>query len=772
LVAAAGEQKERAEAFAEALTSFDASQSPSPRDRSVASRPRQTAPPPQPDRGPKLQKQRSVVNVHMATPSRIGMADVAMRVMHHAKVVSPQCVPASKMREAARKVKSILLVQAAFRGHRVRKHIKRSGIMGNLLVSPTAVRNTLRDVAEKHKGLGRLLLHALLAATFLGMVALQAGTALDQPDPYHVHTSLLRRLDSVVGEAHRGADAVESPLGVWDVLHGVVDNLYAAPLVGRAMPTATAEPRFDNTTRGYLGCARPMNSSVLLSREDGVDASTQTMGRGYIDGTNRLLHSLIVVQQRRLLQGCASSSPALVAGGRGTRPFENEPGRLCQVDGSQDTAPFSVRGSAAQFTYQRLPSAWEEAALEWSGFPFAFDLGIVGVGPRAVQCKMEWLRDAGWLDTRRTSEVKAVLAAYNPNAGSLFSLAIMQWSFPVAGGREFNMRSYTLSGRSLSPLQSDSLSMMRVTALWGLYAAFVALLAGSTLEFMKRASKKAAVSRWKYTENKPWLAGMRDSVKGIQAGARNPLPRDLASVVGAATRAVNVDDAKASARKKRSCINCAGLLEWVRVQGCSKRAKLTRTFWILLDFFVLALLHTVWIWWIVLAAKRQDLDVAFKGARSMMVEPAASVYSALESGAAQDAVLLVDANAASAIIAADRTLIDVLINVILYKRVVIVLSMLMVFRFFRLLQFHKRTALIGELISIAASELAHYLVVYIPVHVALVWTAVLLYGNDSAEFHTFGSSLHFLTIVFIGDPIIPEEVLAGHSISPYFFFWM
>ena len=704
------------------------------------------------------------------------MADVAMRVVQHATPVSPQCTPASpvsKMREAARKVKSIMVVQAALRGYLARKHIKRSGIMGNLLVSPTSVRNTLRDVAQKHKGLGRLLLHALLAATFLGLVALQVGTALDQPDPYCVHTSLLRRLDSVVGEAHRGANAVESPLDVWDVLHGVVDDFYAVPLVGRAMPTATAEPRFDNTTRDYLGCAWPMNSSVLLSREDGVDASSQTIGRGYIDGTNRLLHSLVVVQQRRLLEKCASSSPALVAGGRGTLPFENEPGQLCQIDGSQDMAPFSVRGSAAHFTYQSLPSAMDEAALEWSGFPFAFDLGLVGVGPRAVQCKMDWLRDAGWLDTRRTSEVKAVIAAYNPNAGSLFSLAIMEWSFPVAGGREFNMRSYTLSGRSLSPLQSESLSVLRATALWGLFAAFVALLTGSTLEFIKRASKKAGVSHWKYTEKKPvWLAGMRSSAKGLRLGVRNSVSRDLASAVGAATRAANADDAKVSAREKRACTDCAGLLEWVRVKGCSKRAKVARKFWILLDFFVLALLHTVWIWWIVLAAKRQDLDVAFEGARSMMVEPAASVYSALESGAAQDAVLVIDADAASAILAADRTLIDVLLNMILYKRVVIVLSMLMVFRFFHLLQFHKRTALIGELISIAASELAHYLVVYIPVHIAIVWTAVLLYGNDSAEFHTFGKSLHFLTIVFIGDPIIPEDVLANHSISPYLFFWM
>ena len=124
------------------------------------------------------------------------------------------------------------------------------------------------------------------------------------------------------------------------------------------------------------------------------------------------------------------------------------------------------------------------------------------------------------------------------------------------------------------------------------------------------------------------------------------------------------------------------------------------------------------------------------------------------------------------LVAGDRKLIEIVINFMMYRRAVIVACVFLVLRFFRLLQFHKRTALVGELLSIASSELLHFCAVYLPVHFALVWTAVLLYGSESASFHTFLDALHFMSIVFIGDPAIPEDVLERHSVSPYIFFWL
>ena len=112
-----------------------------------------------------------------------------------------------------------------------------------------------------------------------------------------------------------------------------------------------------------------------------------------------------------------------------------------------------------------------------------------------------------------------------------------------------------------------------------------------------------------------------------------------------------------------------------------------------------------------------------------MVEPAATIYEGLDAGLSQDEVLSQEILRAQELVAGDRKLIEIVINFMMYRRAVIVACVFLVLRFFRLLQFHKRTALVGELLSIASSELLHFCAVYLPVHFSLVWTAVLLYGR-------------------------------------------
>ena len=85
--------------------------------------------------------------------------------------------------------------------------------------------------------------------------------------------------------------------------------------------------------------------------------------------------------------------------------------------------------SVAEFTHITSPEGYDEEALEWTGYPLAFDFGIANMGVDTTQCRMGWFNDAGWLDARLTKEVKAVIATYNANSGSMYSIAVIQVCF-------------------------------------------------------------------------------------------------------------------------------------------------------------------------------------------------------------------------------------------------------------------------------------------------------------------------------------------------------
>ena len=691
------------------------------------------------------------------------------------------------MRQAAKRVKWITKLQASYRGERCRQQVLRSGILNNLELSSTAVRKSLRDVAVKHQGLFRMILHVVMSAVFVLMVASQfGGTEFDDLDPFYTQTSLIRRIKSV----SPGFMEVESTRDIWGVLKGVVDEFYAVPLQGDNLWDENATAAHD-----YLGCALPPNTSVLLSKVEGVSAAGtrgvhSVAGRGYIDGSNRLLHSLLVVQQRRNEGECTTRSPAMDATGVGTRPYEMEKGMQCPIPRTHAKEDFYVKGSTTPFHHVIATEAYDEEALEWSGYPLAFDIGIVGMGAEVAKCKMDWFDKAGWLDLRLTKEVKAIVATYNPNGGSLYSIAVIQWDFNLAGSRGV-LRAYSLNSRTLSPFNSLTFNgVIKTLLLWGSFALYIAMLTLTTFVFIKNIfERNGGKSAWAYklsavgkmrTQRHKERADLLDVVlevvrmqKKTREEGESESEESGAAVVVPITPIMRGASMKSHSASigLTACEKCLACCQVKRNNKRSRR-QTTSLLWEILDFFLIATLHIIWVWWLVLAVKSGDLETAFSSLREHMVEPAASVYAALDRGASQDEVLAVDEEQARKLVVGDMSLIDILLNFMMYKRAIIVASVLLVLRFFRLLQFHKRTALIGELLSIASSELLHFIAVYLPVHFSLVWTAVLLYGSESTSFHTFLDALHFLSIVFIGDPVIPEDVLERHSVSPYIFFWM
>ena len=791
----------------------------------------------------------------------------------------------SGLQHAVRKIRAIHRLQAAYRGFHTRRLVARSGIMNNLWVSASSVRVALKDVSAMHTGTGRLLLHVCLSLAFLMMIGLEGGGRAELsgigPDPYYAHTSLFRRMKRAGGSGSGAYTAVESPNGVWPYLKGMVDEFYSEPL-GALANASAAQAASGASSNTYLDCPLPSNTSLHLARAGDAGLT----GRGYVDSSNRLLHSLLVVQQRHELGECEAGAEFE------NRPYSHEARRQCIGESNHGKQPFKVQGSETSFVWAAAPDAVDEEALEWSGYPAAFDLGLVGLGAAASKCKMDWFAQSGWIDDRRTKEVKAIVALYNANDGTLYSLAVVQWDFPIGGGREAALRIFTVSGRSFD-LFSNALTPADFTqalALWAVYALYVLLLFVATFYFIRRvvtANKRA--KQWRYA------LGRESERDGRRDGSRSPSGRTLrspssnnystsrspsrspantgADSIGirkqksvqlstiSSPRKIAEDDAEEDAggfnphevvavravigpsstlascsntpRQKRKLVakdsfqdtrisfdnrgavdlsaamvsnNRTALFtheeedsegegedekandalaclrgavrcsDRVRILVCSasstRHRRRTRLFWLCIDVSLLLALHVVWIWWIYLYQMREELvNTAFANLRGLMVEPAASVFGVLERGGTQDEALAADVQGAAALVKADQGLIIIMINDMLYMRMCVLCSFFLVLRFFRLLQFHKRTALIGSLIALAGSELMHYAFVYIPVHFAMVWIATLLYGSVAAEFHTFWDSLHFLSLTFIGDPVIPESISSAHSLSPYLFFW-
>jgi hypothetical protein len=745
---------------------------------------------------------------------------------------------------ALRKVSALRKLQACYRGYHTRRLVEKSGIMNNMWVSPSAVRATLKDVAALHAGLGRLLLHVLLSIAFIMMVGTQlggrAGLPGAGPDPFFAQTSLVRRMKRagvVSGAPHT---AVESPNAVWPYLRGLVDEFYTTELgSGNATGWTAAE-----SSVTYLGCAMPPKSTLMLSREG--DAAT--IGRGYVDNSNRLLHSLLVVQQRHALGECTAQ------GDFAQHPYGHEVGRQCIGGSNHDRRAFQVVGSETFFAHTDAAEAFDEEALEWSGYPAAFDLGLIGVGANTSKCMMDWFAKSGWIDDRRTKEIKAVVALYNANDGTLYSLAVVQWDFPIGGGREVTLRAFSVSGRSFEFWRDlTAIEAAQAVGLWTVFILYVTVLFVVTGTFVHRVVRQRRNhGDWRYALNtEATREGKRRSMDR-KGGGRLPsesrgstleLPpfrrktqtpiaeeddeeelatkeldaerfsahrlakddsffnarisfdahgaADLSTVASGhsggrlpsppilieATEDSAIGSSNAALGRLRAVVPVAARVgDRIRKKCCSastrSRTQRTEAFWLVVDLLLLVALHVVWIWWIVLFERRERLvNTSFAGIRKLMVEPTASVLDVLDGGGTQDEALAADVAGAAKLIDADQGLIVIAVNVLLYLRMVAICSFFIVLRFFRLLQFHRRLALIGALVTAAGSELMHYAFVYIPVHLAMVCIAQLLYGSVAPEFHTFWSSLHFLSLTFVGDPIIPESVLASHSLSPYLFFW-
>ena len=744
---------------------------------------------------------------------------------------------------ALRKVSALRKLQACYRGYHTRRLVEKSGIMNNMWVSPSAVRATLKDVAALHGGLGRLLLHVLLSLTFIVMVGLQlggrAGLPRAGPDPFFAQTSLVRRMKragEVGGAPHT---AVESPNEVWPYLRGLIDEFYTSELGGRNATEWSAT----ESSATYLGCALPPKSSMMLSREG--DAAT--VGRGYVDNSNRLLHSLLVVQQRHALGTCSGE------GDFAQHPYGHEVGRQCIGGSNHDRRAFQVVGSETLFTHTNAADAFDEEALEWSGYPAAFDLGLIGVGAKASKCMLNWFANSGWIDDRRTKEVKAVVALYNANDGTLYSLAVVQWDFPIGGGREVTLRVFTVSGRSFVFWRDLAAGeAAQAVGLWVVFIFYVLVLFVVTGTFVYRVVKqRRSQTDWRYALHTDLTREGKRRSMDRKGGGRSPsesrgtlieLPTfhqhktqtpiaeddaeedaatkefdatrpsahrlaaadsfidarisfdargaaDLSTIASGHSRGrlpgpvifiEAAEDAASENVARRRLRAVAGVAlrfgDRFRNHCCSastrSRTQRTEAFWLVVDLLLLVALHVVWIWWLVLFERRERLvNTSFAGIRKLMVEPTASVFDVLDGGATQDEALAADVAGAAKLIDADQGLIVIALNVLLYLRMVALCSIFIVLRFFRLLQFHRRLALIGALVTAAGSELMHYAFVYIPVHLAMVCIAQLLYGSVAPEFHTFWSSLHFLSLTYIGDPVIPESVLASHSLSPYLFFW-
>jgi hypothetical protein len=269
------------------------------------SAPPSTPPPPPNARGTNSKRLTRAASASMLSRRRHVMKDAAKKgecSFIYRYIVRESCSQFDSIPNiiaARRKVKNILRLQAAYRGNRCRKEVKHSRILSNLELSSTAVRKSLRDVAVKHTGLFRLVLHVMMASIFVAMCGSQFGnySLLDDLDPFYTQTELVRRIKSV----EPSYLSVESTRDVFGFLQGLAAEFYAPPLYAPSASSAAALAN-EPSPHTYLGCALPPNSTVLLRREDVASSEpgvSSIRGRGYIDNSNRLLHSLLVVQQRR-----------------------------------------------------------------------------------------------------------------------------------------------------------------------------------------------------------------------------------------------------------------------------------------------------------------------------------------------------------------------------------------------------------------------------------------------------------------------------------------